>query len=622
MPVVRWRWPLYTLVLGISALVALPLWLVHVLPAAGWTQNLHIARVLSDVMTRGPDALHGRLWVPTPVTLVPYALALLGPKIGFAMAARLVATLALFALPWAWIGWLRASGRSPWLVVAALPWLMGPAYLQGDLPLLVAWPLWFWALAAQLQAMRAGGAWRWLRLAVPVALLAVTQPVAFLTILGLLPILAILQIGRAGWRSALRSLILTLLALLPAIALLVPWVGKILASLGGTHAFAQAWRSEWWLPGDNFRQLADLSLDGFGNHGPRIDSLKEMRERVGEMLAFAWLLALMVWLAAAMRQARERPKPQDELANPHPAHALAALTLAYFLLPARLIAPIPLLQFSGLLPPVVGMLAALALPLDPLAPPPSMRTRTWLASAVLLIVVAVLPAFAMRSLLLDSVGFGSMTQALATLPVDQRVCTVSARSDVRHVRAGVHDDLAAWPLILRGGLVNEPVPDVLWTPVVEYANGHLPYLPRAQDVRLDDARACTYIAVFRDPGVAVDQIAKQFKPLPRLYSRDMWEIYQNLRATPWPPPVWLTPQTERMTACATAMIGLVPVQMPPEQVETMQARARLGWNIRCVDVAPQPPEQLPVNAPMRLAVPIPQQPPQAQRVPVTPTVLH
>ena len=76
--------------------------------------------------------------MPTPIAFVPYVLALLGPSLGFALAARILATLALLALPWTWLAWLRASGRSPWLVVAALPWLLGPAYLQGELPLLVA----------------------------------------------------------------------------------------------------------------------------------------------------------------------------------------------------------------------------------------------------------------------------------------------------------------------------------------------------------------------------------------------------------------------------------------------------------------------------------------------------
>ena len=625
MPVVRWRWPLYTLIVGLSAFAVLPIWLVRVLPASGWTQSLHVARVLADVLAHGPDAFHGRLWVPTPISLVPYILAIGGAKIGFTLTARLLATLALLGLPWAWLAYLRASGRSPWLVIAALPWLMGPAYLQGELSLLVAWPLWFLALALQLRAMQLGGWRRWALLALPVALLAVTHPVAWLTLLGLLPILALLQVGRSGWRVAMRHVATSLVAVLPSIAVLLPWLGKVLKSLGGRHNFWRAWHSEWWLPGDNFRQLTDLSLDGFGNHGPRIESFKELGERSGELLAFAWLLALVVWLTAAMRDARERAQTPVPLADPHPVHALAVVAFGYFLLPARLIAPLPLLQFSGMLPPIIAILAALASPLDPLSPPRSARLRTWLASGTLLVVAIALPVHALRSLLLDSVGFGSLEQALATLPPNQRVCTVSARSDVRHVRAGVHEDLAAWPLILRGGLVNEPVPDVLWTPVVEYEHGRLPYLPRATELRLDDARACQFFVVFRDPGVQVEQIAAQFKPLPRLYGRDMWEIYQNLRATPWPPPVWLNPQTERMVACALAQLGLPPTPMAAEQVETMQVRARLGWNIRCVDAParPAPASPAPLVPPPLLAPPSPRLAvPQPLHVPVSPSVLH
>jgi hypothetical protein len=618
MPAVRWRWPLYTLLLGIAVLAVLPLWVVRVLPASGWTQNMHVARVLADVIARGPDAYHGRLWVPTPNSLVPYTLALLGSHLGYVLATRLLATLALLGLPWAWLAWLRASGRSPWLAIAALPWLLGPAYLQGDLPLLLAWPLCFAALALHLRAMEQGGWRRWLLLALPLTLLAVTHPVVWLAILALLPLLAILQAGRTGWRPALRHLLLTLLAVLPSIALLLPWMGKVLASLGGLRGFQRAWRSEWWLPGDNLRQLADLSLDGFGNHGPRIESLLELRERSGELLAFAWLVALVMWLAASMREARERTETSPAPLNPHPVHALAIVTLGYFLLPARLIAPLPLGQFSALLPPVIAMLAALALPFDPLVPPRSVRLRTWAASAVLLTVAVALPVYALRSMLLDSAAFGGLEQAMAAIPQNQRVCTISARSDTRHVRAGVHDDLGAWPLILRGGLVNEAVPDVLWTPVIEHTHGHLPYLPRAQEMRLEDGKACQYFAVFRDPGVQIEQITRQFRPLPRVYGRDMWEIYQNLKVGPWPPPLWLTPQTERMLACALGQMGLQPVEMPAEQAETMQVRVRLGWNIRCIDPV-LPPTTAPIQPP-RMAVP--QHMPLLQGVPDAPGVLH
>lgn len=609
-----WRLPLYALVVGIAVLAVLPLWLVPILPAAGWTESLHVARVLSDVLANGPDEFHGRLWVATPISLVPYGLALLGPKIGFVLAERVLGSLAILALPWAWLAWLRASGRSPWLVLAALPWLMGPAYLQGDLPQLVAWPLWFAALAAQLAAMQRAGWWRWLLVALSVTALAVAHPVPWLTIVGLLPILALLQSGRVGWRAGFRHLVATLLTLVPGVLLLLPWVRKVLASVGGSRGFAQAWRTEWWLPGDNVRQLADLSLDGFGNHGPRIDALRDLSERAGELLAFAWLLAVATWLAASIRQGREAAKaPRTALANPHPVHALAALTIGYFLLPARLIAPLPLSQFAALLPPVMAMIAPLAIPLDPFAPPAAMRRRVWLASGALLIVAATLPFFAMRSTLLDAVTFGPMQDAFRVIPANQRVCTVLARSDIRHVRAGVHDDIAAWPLILGGGLVNEPVPEVLWTPVVEKANGHLPYLPRGQDLKLEEARACQYIAVFRDPGVQIEDVMRAIKPLPRLYSRGTWDVYQNLRPVPWPPPTWLTPQVERMVACATAQLGLVPLQMPAEQVETMQVRARLGWNIRCVDPSPAPAN---VEAPKRLPVALP------PGVPAAPSVLH
>lgn len=576
-----WRVPLLALCAGILLLILLPLWTVPVLPASGWTSALHEARLLADVLRHGPDAYHARLWVPTPMTAVPYLLALTGPS-HLEMALRLLASLALLSTVLVWWLWLRNTKRSPWLLVGALPWLVSQPFLQGDIAILLSWPLWFGTLALQIPAMRR--TWLWPLVALLVTLVALTHPLPWLSLLVLLPLLALLQAGRHGWKNALKWTLFSLLSSLPSVLLLRPWWLKVLTSMNGWPGMVQAWRQEWWLPGDNFRQLVDLSLDRLNPHAAQIPEMKQLFDHHGELVAFAWTTALIVWLAASVRQGRENP--QNTVKNPQPIHALVLLSLAYFLLPARIHSPLALPVVGGQLPPLLAILAVLALPLDPLQPPLTFRVRTWLATLTLVVVAVALPLLAWQSLLLDATSFGSLHQAFATIPEGQRVCTLSARSDVRHVRAGVFDDLGGWSLILRGGLSNEPAPNPGLSPLTEEPLGHLPWLPRANDARLKDMAPCQYIAVFRDPGVALTEITKQFRALPQLYAHDAWEVFQNVRAGPWPPPQPLTPDEERLNACFFTMFGLPPEDMPDEQPQALSARLGLDWGPNCLPFTP------------------------------------
>lgn len=599
MPPPLWRWPLAAFVTGLVLLTIAPLWLAAVLPSNGWVETLHVARLLSDVLLEGQDAYHARLWVPTPMSTVPYLIAWFGPYVGFDEAMRALASLALAGTVAAWAVWLRATGRSALLLVAALPWLISQPYLRGDVAVLVATPLIFLALALHAQALQHPGVWRWLVMAVLIALAGVTHPLAGFGLAVGLPLLGLLHAVHVGWQRAGAAAGLALLADLPLLLILRPWWQKVLQSLGGWPQFVSGWATEWWPPSDNFRQLVDFSLDRLTPHALQLRVFQDLPDHLGEFLAFGWVLALAIWAGVAIRQRREYeagPEPRPALPHPQPVYVLLVLLVAYFIAPARIHGPLPLAVVGAHIPTLLAMVASLSITLDPLKAPTGLRIRTAVAGVLFALTALILPVQAWQAILVDATTYGSLDDAYGAIPEGKRVCTVSARNDVRRMHVGIHDQVAAWSVILRGGLTQEPAPDAGWTPLVEQPLGHLPPQPRLPEVRLADMKACEYIVVFRDPGVAVEKVSSELKPLPRVYSRGPWEIFLNIRAAPWPPPLWMTPVNERMTACVQGLFGLAPTVHVTEHTDAMRARALLGWGQRCAE----PPA--PVAAPVPAAV--------------------
>ena len=607
-----WRWPLAVLVVGIVLLTLAPLWMAAVLPSSGWMESLHIGRLLSDVLQDGPDDFHARLWVPTPESAVAYVLAWLGPTLGFDHAMRALTSLALVATVATWWLWLRSTGRASVLLLAALPWLISQPLLHGDVPILVSWPLCFATLALHAQVLQlphtfsVAALWRWAVMALLIVLVSVTHPVPWLGLAMGLPLLTLLFLPQLGVTRTLATTLLALLAQLPALLVLRPWWRKVLQSVGGWHEFTRGWVTEWWSPSDNFRQLVDFSLDRLSPHALQLRVAQDLPDHAGEFMAFGWLVALTIWAGVSIRERREQAlHPEVPVTRPHPQPLLVAamLLVAYFVVPARLHAPLPLAVVGGQIPSVLAMVAALAIPLNPLQPPRGVVGRTWLALGMFTVIALALPLQAWQTMLLDGTTYGHLEDAYNAIPEGKRVCSITARNDVRRMHVGVHDQIAAWSLILRGGLTQEPAPDAGWTPVVEQPFGHLPLQPRLPEIRLADMGACEYIVVFRDPGVPAQRITTELKALPRIYERGPWEIFLNIRANRWPPPVWMTPANDRMGYCALGLVGLTPPTTVAEHTDAMRARALLGWGQRCSD-APAPVTRVP-SPPLQAAPPVP-----------------
>lgn len=130
--------------------LALPVWLADWLPLARWGDVL----TSLDVMWRmdDPNASYAGRYIPPAAfaanTATLRIAALLGPLIGTAAVAKLLASFGVIALPLAMTRVARGFGRSRWLIFVLAPLAWGAAMHEGALDVVVALPFLFWALAS------------------------------------------------------------------------------------------------------------------------------------------------------------------------------------------------------------------------------------------------------------------------------------------------------------------------------------------------------------------------------------------------------------------------------------------------------------------------------------------
>ena len=115
-------WALATLCAGVLAMVLWPLWSVAVLPNGGFAEQARLAAVLADTRHGIWSAYFPERGILTPMSLVPQVVAYFSPVSGVDNALRALVSVGLCLLPLTSLAYLRATGRSLWLVVAVLPW--------------------------------------------------------------------------------------------------------------------------------------------------------------------------------------------------------------------------------------------------------------------------------------------------------------------------------------------------------------------------------------------------------------------------------------------------------------------------------------------------------------------
>jgi hypothetical protein len=188
------------------------IWALPVLPFQDLPQHLANVRVLAD-FTR-PDlpfrAIYELPSRPQPYFTVYYLLAALARATSVGTAARLVCSLGALGTVFSFRALVRAAqpacdpASGAWAALLGTLLVFNPCLCMGFLSYALAIPIFAWASAAALRALRQGRPW-WARSAVTLALLGAAlvsvHPVAAGALALLLVLLALCR-GRSGWAVA------------------------------------------------------------------------------------------------------------------------------------------------------------------------------------------------------------------------------------------------------------------------------------------------------------------------------------------------------------------------------------------------------------------------------------
>jgi len=595
----RFAFAAYALCAAGTALCIAPLWLVDLVPLLDFGQHLQLATILHD-WSREPLYAQHYTRVPglTPCWFFPTAVDLLAHLRGTLWAGRVVLSLSLAAVPVAALWLLRVAGHSPWLVLGVLPWTLNYDFFLGYVDHLAALPIFLGLLAAHLRWLQQPRWYRGLLVAALIAWLAVTHYLLFVVGLCSIPLLA-LTMGLRRRPATAPLLLLRDVGLgLPALALLAPWANRQAAAAGGWKAWLANPAAEHPLPLADLRQLPDRLLDAFAPHGPGIDSVADLLlHRPGEVVGVLWILGLGAWLLGSVRQQRlaRETEALDRLAKAdrggantsYLGWAFVLVLIAYFALPEELRRPIWLYGIHFRLVEVLAILAVLALPLRPAAPP-AVPIRVGLGTLAMGLCAVMMPLSTMQSFLLARTEFAAIRQAFDTIPRGSKVLTLHRRSCSRYLRPCVLHDMGAWYTVLRGGYAPMAFGDPALQRIAVRADRQLPAPPVEDPDGLnwqDHGRFYDYIAVYKDLGEDTSGFEAYLKNLPRIFQRGNWQVFQNLKRTPFPPPSAAaereTMQATLLVEYAVSMTGLdwdTPQQRVPVHLRAPHALlARLGW---------------------------------------------
>lgn len=568
-PADRHSFAFRTLLLALSALAIWPLWAVDLLPLPDYALQLRVATILHDwhLMPMYRQAFE-RVPFPTPYSAFPWLVHALARFHDVEWAGRIVLSAALIGLVLAARVLVAAAGHSRWLLLAVMPWLLNADFFQGDVNLVMALPIAIGVLAAHLQLLRAWSPWRALALALLLMALAVTHWLWALLVL-MLPVLAAWQGSRIGFRQALLWPLRDIALALPSIGLLVPWARATAPTLSRDIRFQPA------MPLESLGRIPDRMFDVFAPHGGGLERLTDLfRHRPGEVATTLWAIGIGLWLLATMRQRRKLPVVQGHSGVEGSAYlgqAFVLLLTTYFLLPSNLFTPVSLASPGARLIGLMAIVGVLALPLQPLQAPPTARVRTWLGTALLLVVAVLMPLATLEGFLLTRADMGSIREAYGKIPAGATVATLRTRTPSRWLRKPALNDVGQWFDVMVGGYVPNPLDDAWLRPVRARPGWQRPIPPDDPDAFRwhEHGRWFDFFAVYSAPGQPPAGFDSFLRTLPKLYQRGPWSVYQNLDVTPWVPPVSLTPRQVRAAAhlaeCSVAALGFMPSRPMREQ---------------------------------------------------------
>ncbi len=547
----------YSLLVAFIVLGLWPVWCTDLLPVVDNQSHMHLIKLMHDW---NGSPLFQKYYVKVDA-IVPYLsyykavhwMAYFG---SVEWANRVVLSICLALLPISALTLIRAAGHSRWLVLGVLPWMLNADFVMGFFNFLMSIPVFLFLLAAHLRLLQRP---RWGRAAVVALLLmfmAITHYLLWAVSLALLPTLALLFGARHGWRRALWWPLRELVLGLPSIGLLMPWFlsyfvfaeSVITPDQVGNTAKGPLWErlqhvyaGDHLGPVDNLRQFLDSMFDRISPMAAPANLLA----RPGQLVDTLWLAGMLLWVLAAAREPlaqRLRPQPQGRaIAVPGSSYTgwvFVLVTIAYFVLPRHLIKPIWLWGVNFRLVEVIGVLAVCALPLHPLAPQKAVRGRVLAGTLALLAAAIAMPVLTAGQFALARTEYGSIREAMASIPSGKKVLVLRKKFDSRFVRATLFNGITEWYTVLRGGYVPYSFADTSSKPFVANKKTQLPAPPWDYHDAFSwqqHGKYYDYIALFNEPGSPRAAYESELPlDLVRVYQHDMWRVYKNPNPQPYP----------------------------------------------------------------------------------------
>jgi hypothetical protein len=148
------------------------------------------------------------------------------------------------------------------------------------------------------------------------------------------------------------------------------------------------------------------------------------------------------------------------------------------------------------------------------------------------------PLLTTGQFLLARTEYGTLRQAMAAIPKGKKVLVLRRKFDSRFLRATLFNGITEWYDVLRGGYVPYSFADTSSKPFVVNKKTALPAPPwdfhDAFNWQLH-GRYYDYIVLFGEPTAPRAPYEDQLPADLRLvYHHDMWRVYHNPQAAPYP----------------------------------------------------------------------------------------
>ena len=541
-----------------------PIWITDLLPVLDVASHLHLITIIHtfDIV---PLYKHHYAEVNAIVPYISYYqlvdwLAWIG---GVEWANKVVLSVSVGALPLAALHLIRRVGHDRWLVLGIFPWMLNADFFMGFFNYLMSIPLFLWILAEHVRFMQAPS---WKRASYVAGLLiamAITHYLLWGVTLVLLPALAFIFGTRTHWRKALWWPIREVGLVLPSIAVLLPWFLSYFVFADGVKTADQAaiqgetlaerlrsvYAGDHLTPLGNLKQIFDRMVDQFAPQPEHVRGLWDLlNNRPGEVVTSLWLIGAALWLMGALKgrsEDEEHPTSRYEPSLPslkgtsYVGWALALVATAYFILPQHLNRPIILYGVNFRLVEVLGILSICALPTLPSMPRRRVRWRVHAGTMCLALAAAMMPIATAGMFLLARTEYGSVRDAMGSIPTGKRVLTLRYKRDSAYLRNGVFSNVGEYYAIFRHGYVPYSFADSSSKPVVARRPHTIPapvWYDHGTFSKKNHARYVDYVAIFRGLDEKPGGWERSLRDWQVIYQRDRWLVLKNPDRLPWPPP--------------------------------------------------------------------------------------